>query len=453
MSRLRTSLSSILISAVAVGAVAVLYLLGHWKGKTGSDAGARASADAVAVTVAPVASHAVQRIVPIVGTLYGLEEVPISAKVDGRIVRIRRDVGDVVRPGDVLFEIDPVEYQLKVNEAERSLELELSKLGLDTVPAQDVNVDVDKLPAVVRAASQLKLAQLEFDRSSALVAQRTVSQADFDKVQTDLALARANYEQAVLDARTTLAAVRWKQAALESAASDLAETRVAVPDQSATLSRTGEPVEYVVAERTVTEGEVVRAIGSSAAAFRLVIADPLKLRAAVAERFKQEVAVGLPVGVFTEATGDEMFLGAVQRVNPTVDRASRTFQVEVEIPNPLRRLSVGSFAKAGIRTRLDEHALVVPSEAVVRFAGVVKVFVVRGGKAVGVPVELGERVERATPGTQTWIEVRGGLSPGESVVTSGQSQLADQTPVAVRDAGAPASEPPVAVSSAAEATR
>jgi RND family efflux transporter MFP subunit len=453
MSRLRTGLSSVVVAVGALGAVAALYIVGYWKSQAATDVGGKPSADVVAVTVASVLTQPVQRIVPIVGTLHGLEEVPISAKVDGRIVRIRRDVGDVVRPGDVLFEIDPVEYQLKVNEAARSLELELSKLGLDTVPDKDVDVDVNRLPAVVRAASQLKLAQLEFERSSALVVQRTVSQADFDKVQTDLALARANYEQAVLDARTTLAAVRWKQAALESAASDLAETRVAVPDQSATLGRAGEPVEYVVAERSVTEGEVVRAAGAQPAAFRLVIADPLKLRAAVAERFKPEVVVGLPVGVLTEATGDEMFFGAVKRVNPTVDRASRTFQVEVEVPNPLRRLAVGSFAKAGIRTRLDENALTVPAEAVVRFAGVVKVFVVRGGKAVGVPVELGERVESEAQGTKTRIEVRGDLSPADAVVTSGQSQLADHTPVVVRDDRPPASGPPPAVSSAAEAVQ
>src|SRR5262245_23343944 len=62
---------------------------------------------AVAVTVEPVTPRPIQRGVGVVGTLFGQEEVVLSAKVDGRIVKIHHDVGDSVRPGTPLLELDP----------------------------------------------------------------------------------------------------------------------------------------------------------------------------------------------------------------------------------------------------------------------------------------------------------------------------------------------------------
>ena len=59
-------------------------------------------------------ARSVRRTVSAVGSLYGRDEVNITPKVEGRVVKIHRDVGDVVRPGDVLLEIDPTDYQLAV---------------------------------------------------------------------------------------------------------------------------------------------------------------------------------------------------------------------------------------------------------------------------------------------------------------------------------------------------
>src|SRR5262245_13936885 len=55
---------------------------------------------AIAVTVEPVTARSVRRTVTVVGSLYGREEVAVSPKVEGRIIKIRHDVGDRVRPGD-----------------------------------------------------------------------------------------------------------------------------------------------------------------------------------------------------------------------------------------------------------------------------------------------------------------------------------------------------------------
>jgi RND family efflux transporter MFP subunit len=445
------------------GAIVLLLVGGSWtlwasNGEKVSPSPTGKETRAVTITLAPVVERSVVRKVPIVGTLYGKEEIPVSSEVGGRIIRIHHEVGETVHSGDILMEIDPREFELAVNEARRALEWELAKLGLKDPPANDKDVAVEKLPGVVRARSQFELSEQVHKRTSQLKAQKTISQDEWEKAEAELKLTQAAYEQSLLDAQTILAAVRQKQAMLESALERLSDTKMKVPTPSVP---SGEGVDsFVIADRNVTEGEIVSTARGSEPAFRLVICDPLKLEAAVAERFAVELRKEQKVRIKTEATGEKVFEGEITRIYPTVDRTSRTFQVEVLVPNKNRILTPGSFARGNVITRSDEHAKTVPAEAIVRFAGVVKVFTVRDGASYSVPVKPGERLEPIAAengGHAVWFEVTGDLQAGDQVVITGQSQLADRTPITVRETTpvppAADSTPPVKVGSAQEGSR
>jgi RND family efflux transporter MFP subunit len=255
-------------------------------------------------------------------------------------------------------------------------------------------------------------------------------------------VARANYSQAVIDAEATLASVRHKQAVLDTATQRLKDTCIVVPTPGAPLAsgvvpasyQPETPADYVVCQRSVSEGEIVRAMpGATTTLFRLVVDRPLKLQAQVPERHAAEVRVGQAAALEVECCPGERFVGTVARVNPSVDRASRTFLVEIHVANADRRLRAGSFARAQILTRIDPQARTVPEEALVRFAGVTKVFVVERGQARAVPVTTGVS---GTDGGRAWVEVAGALPPAAQVVTSGQAQLADGTPTRLKDVGA-----------------
>jgi multidrug efflux pump subunit AcrA (membrane-fusion protein) len=73
-----------------------------------------------------------------------------------------------------------------------------------------------------------------------------------------------------------------------------------------------------------------------------------------------------------------------------------------------------------------DAATTIPLEAIVRYAGVTKVFAVRGSKAQEVEVSVGVQQDG-------WVEVRGALAPGDQVVVSGQSRLVDGSPVVIRE--------------------
>ena len=91
----------------------------------------------VMVTTERVTTRPIQRRVSVVGSLWGEDEIGIMPKVDGRIVTIHKQVGQKVKPGDTLFEIEEKNYQLAVDEAKRSLELDLSKIGLRELPQEN----------------------------------------------------------------------------------------------------------------------------------------------------------------------------------------------------------------------------------------------------------------------------------------------------------------------------
>ena len=94
------------------------------------------------------------------------------------------------------------------------------------------------------------------------------------------------------------------------------------------------------------------------------------------------------------------------RINPAVDPSTRTFEVEIQIPNANGCLKSGSFAKAAIETRHDPGVPTVPLESIVRFAGITKIFVVESGHAREVQVSTGVASDQ-------WVEIDGARLPAE----------------------------------------
>lgn len=384
----------------------------------------------VTVTTVPVATRAVERTIPVVGTLNGFEEITISPKIEGRVSRLFFDIGDRVASEAVLAELEDVDYRLAVEQAERTLEQELARLGLTELPGPDF--DPESNPTIVSARLLQENAQQQYERQQKLFAERASSAESFQRAETELKVAAAALIQARLQVQATAAAVRQRLSAVEAARQKLTDTRVAAPRiEPLKLSASGpalpaDALSYVVAERMVSVGEMVRAFPTTPI-YRLVLDDLLKFKATVPERYVSQILVGQDVRLTVEAWSGEKFPGTVSRINPTVDVQNRTFEIEVTLLNRDHRLKPGGFAKAEVVTSPAAQALVLPLESLIRFAGVTKVFRIRGGKAEEVLVKLGAR-------GPDWFEVLGELQAGDEIVTSGQTRLANGTPVRTRSA-------------------
>lgn len=378
----------------------------------------------VMVTVEPVAQRAVRRTVEAVGTLHGFEEVIISTKVQGTVRTIRHDVADRVAPNEVLLEIDPTDFELAVRQAEKSLAVELAKLGLSEPP--DATFEVTQVPPVIQAVAKLDNAKSKVERTRQLRLQNVSTAEELADRTADARIAQAEYDNQILIAKGDVATIRVKQEDLAVAQQQLRDTIIRVPTPTQLMPATGSQPEsptYAITKRSVSEGSLVR---SGTEVFHLVLDRTLKLKAAIPERHSNAIELGQAAEVYTAAF-PQPFSGRVTRINPAVDPDTRTFEVEVQVANPRSELKPGSFAKVAIITRTDSAATTVPLESLISFAGVTKIFLVENGRA---------REVQIVPGNQStdWVEVQEPALPaGAQVVTSGHAALADETPIKVRE--------------------
>jgi multidrug efflux pump subunit AcrA (membrane-fusion protein) len=390
---------------------------------------ADAASEPVPVTVEGLKPRTVQRTVTSVGTLGGFDEATLAPKVDGRILTMNFDVGDPVCPGAVLLVLDSSDYKLQVNEAKRAFDAELARLGWTDLPAGVP--DVDTVPSVRKTAVGIEDAKRKLTQKEDLHKKGAASDDELEIARTEFKLAEATHKQSVTEAQAGIASARWRLAALESAKQKLVdcEMRVPVPAPypawAAVVGAGFTPARYVVAQRLVTEGEMVRAMPVTNA-YKVIVDFALKLRVQVPERFSAEVKLDQLVDVRVDAYPDRVFVGRVSRISPMVDSSTRSFGVEIVVPNAAGTLKAGGFARAAIRTRTDSSVLAVPPAAVVSFAGVTKVFVDRNGIAKAIPVSVGMR-------EKDWVEVIGDLKPGDRVLTSGFALVVDGSTIRIRD--------------------
>lgn len=152
----------------------------------------------------------------------------------------------------------------------------------------------------------------------------------------------------------------------------------------------------------------------------------VKVMINVSENDLTLVKNGMPVNVAFDAYAGETFEGKVARIYPTIDTATRTFQVEVRIANANARIKPGMFARVSLDLGELEN-VVVPDRAVVKQSGSGNkyVYVLQGDRVSYKRVELGQRLDDR-------YELLSGIEDGDTVVISGQSRLADGVQVDVQ---------------------
>lgn len=440
------------VAVFALLGAALVTVLGCGSAVPG--AGQKKEVKPVLVALAPATTSPVQRGIDVVGTLWADEDATIATKAGGKVAAVYKDIGDRVRSGEPVLQIVPTDYVLAKREKELAVEESLGKLGLTTMPAG--NFDAANVPTVRRAKLQAENAAARFARGKKLFEQQPprISEQDYEDLKTAWEVAQSNHDVELLTAKSTLNEAKTRKAELDIASQRLTDTTVRAPAADSgsraeammggiagAEQQEAKAREYFVAAKLISVGEFSR---EGNAVFRLVDDSTVKLRAAVPERYAIDVRNGREAKVTIEASPD-VFAGRVTRINPQVDPANRTFDVEITIPNEKRLLKPGAFAKARILTRLDPAVVFVPQEAIVSFAGVNKVFTIDTQKrAQEVIVTLGDRGDAG-------VEVKNGLTGKESVVVAGNSKLATGVKVEVKSESA--SMKPADTSASAPATQ
>ena len=239
---------------------------------------------------------------------------------------------------------------------------------------------------VEQASAQSERTARDLDRNRPLLASGSISAADIDHLETG---------------------ARQSAAAADLAKKKLADTRLEAP------------ISGIVARRAIE-------IGATAApgqpVFTIVDLDPVRVRVGVPEGDVGHVTVGAPALVSVPALG-ATFAGRVSLIGVAADPTTRSYTVEVSVPNSRHELRAGMVAQATITTGQSVSALMVPASAVLHDGGVNGATVVytvdrQGGRAHAKRVTTG-----VTRGDS--LEITSGLSAGDRVVIAGQQRLRD----------------------------
>jgi RND family efflux transporter MFP subunit len=337
----------------------------------------------------PIVEH-----VLVVGNLIGAATVEAVPKINGRLDTVNVKLGDPVRRGQIIAKVEDREIQEQVKQAEAQFNVSRATIR--------------------QREADLKLAQTNLERNKSLLDRQLLPRQTFDDTE-------ARHQAA-------LAQVDLAKAQFEQASSRLDELRI-------NLGNTviASPVDGFVGKRFLDPGGFV---GPNTPVASLVDIRSVRMVANLVEKDVKRVTVGTPAAVEVDAFPGETFEGRVSRVAPVFDPATRTAEMEIEVPNAGFRLKPGMYARVQLKVSSRNDALTVPSNAIVMVDGKPGVFTAgaaggrgdaqpaaRGGDANALvarflPVETGIREAQQ-------IEILVGVTDGTRVVTTGAGALKD----------------------------
>lgn len=322
------------------------------------------------------------------GTLEAPARFVVAPNVGGRVERLAVDLGDPVRRGQVVAELQDDEFRQLAAQAKADLAVARANL--------------------TQAENGLEVASRELKRIETLRQRGISSEAQLDAAQATQLERRA------------AVAVATAQVARASAALDAARIRLGYA--RVTASWTGGSDERRVARRYVSEGALV---AENDPLIEIVELDPILAVIFVTEREYALLAVEQEASLTVDAYPDETFVAKVHRIAPVFEPGSRQARVELRVENEDRRLKPGMFVRATVDLKTIEDAMVVPYAAITTRDDQTGVFEVSpdGSTAAWRPVEVGIRAEDR-------VQL---LAPSLSgrVVTLGQQLLDDGSKIAI----------------------
>lgn len=312
------------------------------------------------------------------GSLQAREKAELVAETSGSVLEVPVELGDSVKRGQVVARI------------------ETAGLGEGYVSAKT---------GEAAAEQALELASINLQRTQTLVASGSVPRANLEVDENALKAAEARLAEA---------------RAQESSAQHRLDAAVVRA-----------PLTGVVSAKAVHRGDVV-APGSPL----LTIIDPssMRLEASIASEHLTQVKPGVAVEFAVRALPNRTFVGAIERVAPAADPATRRIKLLVSIPNVEGTLLTGLYAEGRV-TAEKRTALAVPEEAVAREGQHARLMVIRGGRAEQVGVELGMHDEQSG-----FIELRSGVKVGERVIVGAARSVKPGTKIREIPASGPKGE-------------
>ena len=322
----------------------------------------------------PKLTNATQELV-LPGNTQPLIDSPIYARTNGYLKKWYFDIGAHVKEGQLLAEIETPEVDHQLQQARADLET---------------------------AQTNFNLSKITADRMVSLEKKGAVARQDTDNVVADM-----NAKKATVD-------------------SNAANVKRLEDLQS--YEKVYAPFDGIITARNTDIGALINA-GAANQLFHISATNKLRVYISVPEDYEQAARNGAPATLTLNEFPGRSFPGTVVRNSSAIDLASRTLLVEVDADNPTGELLPGAYVSVHLKyTGAAADALTIPVTTVTFRSEGIRAAVVRGGKAMLVPITIGRDFGDS-------LEVLAGLHPQDQLILNPPDSLISGTPVKVEETG------------------
>ena len=384
-----------LVVGLALGALAVVaaaFVIGYVprhkaKNELVSESKAAESSNLRVQTFTPKAKSS-DRAMNLPASVQPLEEAVIYARASGYIKTWKVDIGDNVKEGQLLAEVDSPEVEQQLAQAKAQL--------------------AQSEAALVQAKANKGYSETTLTRLGALAPKGVTSQQELEKAQA----------QSVVDESS----VEVARANVEAQKANLGRIQ-----QMLSFSRVMAPFAGTINQRNIERGALV---STSTPLFHLSQSDTVRVYIQMPQDVAPSVRVDAPAQVSIREFPGRTFDGKVARTAAALDPMSRTMQTEIRIPNEKHELLTGMYAQVAISFPSPHRVWELPATAIITDANGVRVGIVENGKVRMAKVTV-ERDNGAT------MDIASGIADTDKIVKLATAELYDGRPVDVVPDAAP----------------
>ncbi|MFU2122443.1 efflux RND transporter periplasmic adaptor subunit [Gallibacterium anatis] len=340
----------------------------------------------------------IQQTVVATGTVRSSNRVEVGARVSGKVEKILVKLGQKVKKGELIAELDSITQENTLNSAQAQLAAYKAQL--------------------VAAQTAYRVANSNFQRIAKLYKRKASSLDDYENAQNNLDSAKANVEQ-------IQAQIKQSEIEVNTAATNLNYTKIT------------SPIDGIVISIPVSVGQTVNANQTTPTIIQVADLDTMLIKPEISEGDITKIKPGMKVQFTTLAEPDEIYQAEIASVDPALttltdneysesvsDTNAIYYYANVLVPNPEHKLQIGMTTQNTIITAQKQHVLVVPTLAIQKRNGQNSVQILDGDKVVEKVVQIGLHDDINT-------EILSGLNEGDNVILS-QSSANEAASVKVR---------------------
>lgn len=369
-----------------IGGIAIVFL-----GAFGTIVATQGPLAPVKVTVEHAAEAKLERSLFGIATVEARRSHSIGPTLAGRVARVLVDQGDVVKAGQLLAEMEPVDLDARLAAGAAA-----AASAVQRVQAADA--------ALAEAGSRAQLAKNSADRYADLRKKNFVSQEAADAKAHEAAAAQAARQSAAAALAAAKEDVRRAQSDATGAGKNRDNLRLISPVDGIVTARLAEPGSTVVAGQAV-----VQVINPSS----------LWLRVRIDQGRSQGLVVGLPAEITLRSRPGEKFAGRIERVDWVGDAVTEERIANVVFDSIPAGIAIGELAEVSLRLPAIEKALAIPTAALQRQGSQSGVWRPAEGKAQFAPITTG------AISSDGRMEIRQGLTAGDAVIVHSAKALAE----------------------------